>query len=167
VEISAQTEAQMWTSANKVGNLQTNFTPLLLANEMKSPLIELCIGLVLNISIRTAKFCFCKFRNIHSNVDENSSFLECCVAVVLVQGVSHHHSAFIFRVKQFNCCEDFTRKILLRINDPENEGFKIFRNVWGYKATHIMGHQRTLEYSVFLYKRNTSLHKCETDGTST
>jgi len=69
-----------------------------------------------------------------------------CVAVVLVQSVSDHHSAFSFRVKQLNCCEEFTRIILLRINDTENEGFKIFRNVWDYKANHIMEHQRTLEY---------------------
>jgi len=34
----------MWTSANKVGNFQTNFTSLLLVNELKSPLIELCVG---------------------------------------------------------------------------------------------------------------------------
>jgi len=49
-----------------------------------------------------------------------------CITVGLVQGVSDHHSAFIFRVKQLNCCEDFTLIILLRINDPENEDFKIF-----------------------------------------
>jgi len=67
----------MWTSANKVGNFQTNFTPLLLVNELKSPLIERFICLVLHISIRTTIFCFCKFRNNHSSADENSSLLEC------------------------------------------------------------------------------------------
>jgi len=83
-----------------------------------------------------------------------------CVTVILVHGDSDHRSAFIFRVEQLNCCEKFTCIFLLKLYDPDNEGVKIFRNFWDYNPNYIVKLQRTLEYSVFLYKRKavTSLH---------
>ena len=83
-----------------------------------------------------------------------------CFAVVSFRGVSDHRSAFIFRVKQLNCCDNFTCIFLLKLYDPDNEDVKIIRNIWDYNPNLIVKHQRTSEYSVYLYKWNavTSLY---------